>query len=123
MGEIEFDDLDFSESLLGAPAISGDDLVVPVAQLYALRGEPPQNEGPLAGRLVFCGVSVSRRDVREYVGDPRSGQGFKAPYVVEDVDPRPAEDAREFLFEGVQEAPTAWVAWTVRARVFMLELD
>jgi hypothetical protein len=118
---IDFDDLHFTESLLGAPVLVGEDLIVAIAQLYVVRGAPLLSEGPLTGRLVFGDVRMSGRQVYEYVGAPTSGDGFKAPYLIEDLER--GEGGRTFVFEGVQQQPMAWVTWTVRANAFALELD
>ena len=98
----------------------GPDLLVPIKGVLplggaALRMEPLRS---LSGRLIFKGVQRSVRKVVEYIGDRRQPDGFKDPYIEEKEFAPASEDAREYVFEGVQTDPMAWVDWVIMAKSF-----
>jgi hypothetical protein len=103
--------------------MDGATLTIPVTGLLPLRGYPVSGaRGPIAGRIVFRGVASSARKVIEYIGSSKRPQGYKAPYVIEDIIDSPAgEPLRKFQFEGFQPEPEAWIEdWTIRAQSFEL---
>ena len=123
-----FDNLFFTESVLGHPSLNGAQLRVPIKGLFLLAGHPLETEGygPFTGELVFDGVGNSRRTITEYIGDPRRPDGYKAPREI--VDRERLADAdhsslTKFCFEGYLESPGAWVDdWIVTAESFALEV-
>lgn len=122
-----FDKLFFTESVLGAPAINGNALSIPVTGLFPLKGYPlPEKIGiPLAGLLVFHGVTSSRRKLTEYIGNPQKPDGFKGEYEVIDISSNVDLSGKyqTFLFEGLMESPVAWVDWDVIAESFEFHLE
>jgi hypothetical protein len=130
MREIDgfFDELFFTECVLGVAEVHDGDLSIPVQGLFVLGGHPLATEraGPYQGELVFVGAVESRRRLIEYIGDPRKPNGFKPPR--EELEPRVGGDAKdemlqEFGLEGYLETPSAWVDdWIIRARSFRLRL-
>lgn len=125
-----FEALFFSESLLGQPSMIGTTLVVPVSGVLPLGGFPlvGGEGGSISGTLMFRGVVSSRRIVTEYIGNPKNPDGFKEPYVVEDIfggsGAELAGGLREYGFEGTQEDPRAWIDdWVVRAKSFEFDID
>jgi hypothetical protein len=122
-----FDDLHFTETRLGTPEIDGRTLSIPVQGLLPMMGHPSIVEGVqlLGGRLVFRGVATSKRTLTEYIGDPRTPEGFKNDYIIEDLPPSPdkAGTCRMFLFEGLLEDPVAWVDWDILAESFELVVE
>jgi len=114
-----------TESLLGAPEVHGDDLIVPVKQLYPLRGHPltEVSSEHFCGRMIFRHVVSSSRTVRDL--GPQSNLSSDRPPTCEADGPFLTEDGpniSEFAFEGIREYPPAWVDWIVRAESFCLEV-
>jgi len=120
-----FDELHFTECLYGKPVLIGTSLQIPVSGLMPLRGHPLCGEGPLRGRLHFKTVARSDREVTEYIGDSRNPDGFREPYIVEDLQGAVSSEseATKYIFEGVQEEPEGWVDWTVCANRFELMVE
>ncbi|MDR8386102.1 hypothetical protein FHJ31_14420 [Pseudomonas sp. Fig-3] len=122
-----FDKLHFTESRLGNPVVEGRTLCIPVDGLLPMMGHPLMDGGPrlLSGRLIFRGVVTSRRDLTEYIGDPKSPDGFKDEYSVEDLPPQSNDSGvcRMYLFEGLFDEPVAWVDWDVLAESFEFVVD
>jgi len=120
-----FEELHFTESNLGAPVLEAGKLRIPVTGLLPLKGHPLDDGRfhPLAGALVFVGVTKSVRKLTEYIGDPKQPQGFKDERVVVDVD-SPASGGTQFLLEGILREPVAaWVEWEVVAAAFEFHTD
>lgn len=116
-----FEELHFTESNLGAPALGAGTMRIPVSGLLPLKGHPLDDGTfrPLAGDLVFVGVTKSARKLTEYIGNPKHPQGFKPERLVVDVDsPAAQADGAQFLFEGILQEPAAWVDWEVVAAEF-----
>jgi hypothetical protein len=121
-----FDDIHFTESILGKPTVHGGSLRVPVKGLALVGNHPLSGTHGLAGSLVFTQVVDSRRLVSEYVGDPKNPEGFKPERIEIDgpFPPGSPPNVREFIFEGFLEGPPAWIGeWRVRASTFQLELS
>ena len=116
-----FDTLFFTESFFGQPIIEGTSISVPIRDVLPVPQHPlAHNNRALAGRFVFKGVRRSTRTIFEYIGAPPHPDGFREPYVVEDVDPPHTAmgTAREYGFEGRQESPKAFVDWVIWASSF-----
>ena len=130
MREIEghFDGLFFSECVLGPARVQDAVVLVPIKSLFVLGSHPLASElaGPYEGELVFDGAVDSRRRLTEYIGDPRKPDGFRPPREAMDALPSalsPSDSLREFVFEGYQENPSAWIDdWRIRARSFKLRI-
>ena len=93
---------------------------ISVTGMITLKGHP-LNEGtfrPLAGNLVFIGVTKSIRKLTEYIGDPKHPQGFKDERVVADLDMQAQAEAKQFMLEGILQEPVAWAEWEVVAAGF-----
>ncbi len=122
-----FDDLHFTETRLGKPLVQARTISIPVQGLRTMAGHPLAAESAdlIHGRLVFRGVAVSRRILTEYIGDPRTPDGFREDYVLEDLPAAVDEGAtyQIYSFEGLLEDPVAWVDWDVEARSFELIID
>jgi len=122
-----FGKLYFSESVLGRGRIEDGELIIPISGLFVLSGHPLQDEGngPYTGELVFVGVLDSRKTVKEYIGDSRKPEGFKAPREVIDDIPvsHHLSPTQQYGFEGYQEEPSAWVDnWLIQARLFKFRI-
>lgn len=120
-----FEQLHFTESNLGAPVFGAGSMKVPVTGLLTLKGHP-LNDGtfrPLAGNLVFIGVTKSIRKLTEYIGDPKHPQGFKDERVVADLDVHAQPEGTRFMLEGILQEPVAWVDWEVVAAGFEFHAD
>lgn len=123
-----FENIFFSECFFGESVIEGGCLIIPVRGVFVMKGHPllSDSPGPHNGRLIFCGVSESRRTVTEYIGSSREPEGFKPPVDLIDVfesDSRCGQ-VREYAFEGSQDVPSAWVDnWVVRACSFKFILE
>lgn len=125
-----FECLYFTESDLEAPKIEGKTVTIPVKKVFPLRGHPLL-DGKTAvmginGVLVFRGVYSSKRVLTEYIGDPKHPDGYKAPYEIEDMGTSTSSDTQAFntySFEGVLEAPLAWVDWTIKSQSFEFRVE
>lgn len=75
------------------------------------------------GLLVFRGVYLSRRMVVEYIGDPMNLNGFKDPYVIEDINIDVIDETLNIYdFEGSLDEPPAFVTWKILACSFELQV-
>jgi len=134
MREIEgfFDKIGLFESRLGSGRFENGNLIVPVSGFDIGVSHPLRKEGygygPYEGELIFEGVVDSRREVTEYIGDPKNPEGFKKPReIIDDIPANPClegETIQEYGFEGFQNEPVnAWVSdWIVHARSFRLRI-
>ena len=122
-----FEELDFFECYLREPVIIDRAMKVEVPNLGLFPEHPLNSSTTIAyletGTLVFTDVVKSVRIVHAYVGEPQAGE-FKAPATVVNRSPIVpiAADTRVFAFEGVFDAPVAWIDWTVAASSFHLEV-
>ncbi|HAG81739.1 MAG TPA: hypothetical protein DCL61_11360 [Cyanobacteria bacterium UBA12227] len=123
-----FDELEFWDSCyFGKPIIKDNKLVIPVRNLGIYETHPLNNTDELIVlqecKLVFCDVQKSERIVYEYLGEPKSGQGFKPSYKVNDgLFMKTAEPITTFFLEGVWEDPPAYVTWEINSVSFYLEV-
>ena len=119
-----FGRLHFTEATFGAITLDGDVLRIEVRGLPLLGDHPLATEdlGVVAGDLVFKGVSRSRRTISEYIGDPKAPDGFKPRRELVDVDRARVSGQQEYVFEGVQTTPVAWVDWVIVANQFELQV-
>jgi hypothetical protein len=124
-----FEDLYFTECVLGHPLVEGFTITIPIRSLCLIREHPFKHRfpGPMSGRLVFTGVADSERTLIEYIGDPRNPEGYREPYKESDGPFHPVRDQAElseFSIEGLWESPPAWVhSWVIHAEKFILEID
>jgi hypothetical protein len=111
-----------TESNVGKPVVDGNDLIVPIESVFVLGGHPlcEENPGPHKGKFIFHDVYSSKCELTEYIGDPKKPDGFKDPYVIENMKSREVEDGdvKEYAFEGIFVDPVAWVDWEIQARSF-----
>ena len=138
-----FDRLYFTEAHFGTPKIAGQTITIPVRNLPVFPPHPlvkdgddkaiwqhPALGGVVNGLLVFRGVSLSKRKMANYIGDPMSSEwsserGFSEDYEIIDIN---ANDNRESLnqysFEGRLDEPPAVIAyWDIIARSFELQVE
>ena len=122
-----FELMHFTESNIGKVHIHGNDLTVPVENIFVLGSHPlcERGAGPYSGKFVFHNVHSSKRELTEYIGDPKNPEGFKDPYVVEDISEKleGLERCKEYAFEGITDDPVAWVDWCIKAESFEFECD
>jgi len=59
----------------------------------------------------------------EYIGNSKNPEGFKDPYIIEDIPEtlEGLERCKEYAFEGVADDPVAWVDWCIKAESFEFE--
>lgn len=122
-----FDSLTFMQGDFDPVEICGATLRVRAYRVHPGKSYPIEGEfTPLSGTLVFRDVVSSTRNVTEYVGSPKSGDGFKEPYKVTDIcrNVEPTRDFRQYRLEGLLRSPMAWIDdWLVVARSFEFEID
>jgi hypothetical protein len=106
-----------SENTFGRFELQGSTLRIPIRRSPQAGGYPTSAGEVQEGFLVFYGLRSSRREVTEYIGDPKDPTGFKQTYVIEDCDFEQTDlgSVREFGFEGISDHPVAWVDWVVFA--------
>jgi hypothetical protein len=114
----------------------GGILTIPVKQLPVKGDHPlllaqdkaiwqhPTLGGVVNGLLVFRGVYLSKREMTEYLGGPMNPDGFKEPYIVEDINRSlRGEVLNVYPIEGRLDEPNALVYWEVIARSFELQVE
>jgi hypothetical protein len=76
------------------------------------------------GTLVFRGVYMSTRIIREYMGDPENPKWFTKGEIIYDVaNIHDGKNKRKYEFEGSLDSPPAWVGeWVVLADSFELQI-
>jgi hypothetical protein len=121
------------------PKVIGQMLIIPVKHLPLLGGHPllasvedkvfwkhPELGMVINGLLIFRGVSLSKRKLYEYVGDPRSSDvRFMEPYEIVDINvDMGGETLNAYEFEGGLEEPPSFVeCWNVIARSFEFQVE
>jgi hypothetical protein len=133
-----FEWLHFTEAHFGAPQVMGQDIVLPVINLPVQGDHPlriakdkiirqhPALGGVVNGLLVFRDVSLSKRRMSDYIGDPMSPEcRFSEDYEVVDIDTNENdENLKLYSFEGRLDEPPAVIAyWDILARSFELQVD
>lgn len=122
-----FELMHFTESNIGRVRVHNNDLIVAVENIFVLGSHPlcEQKAGPYKGKFIFHNVHSSKKELTEYIGDPKKPDGFKEPYIVEDIDERldGLEGCKEYAFEGISDNPAAWVDWCIKAESFEFECD
>ncbi len=124
-----FDALEFWNSCeLGKPVVKDTEVIIPASHIEIFEEHPLNQTGrPIIwgeSKLVFGGVRRSDRVVFEYLGDPKSGGGFKRSYQISDgpfalVD----EPVMTFVFEGILLEPLSYVTWEIDSVSFHLEVE
>ena len=123
-----FNKLYFLESTLHEGYGDGNCFCIPVEGLLVLADHPlsEKGDGPYKGEFVFSDVTSSRKEIFEYVGDPKSPDGFKpAREIIDSIFTSIPDNDQliDFHFEGYLASPSAWVGdWVVRARSFSLKI-
>jgi hypothetical protein len=111
------EDLHWTESNIESVSVSGRCVSVVASSVFVL-GQC----GARRVRVTFTGVSRARREVTEYIGNPKSPQGFKQPYVIEEVEPLDMPSTKVFGLEGISTfEPVAWLDLEVRAQEASVE--
>jgi hypothetical protein len=130
-----FDRLALGEAHFSAPKIVGRTISIPVINLPIFSPHPlvkdkiirqhPALGGVLDGLLVFRDVYLSRRKMCEYADDPMHPDGFREPYVVEDINVDVGNEIlNTYEFEGSSKEPPAFVeTWDIIAGSFELQVE
>lgn len=124
-----FDELQLWDSAyLGKPVINDTEIMIPVRHIEVDPGHPLNHtDKPILlpeGQLIFSGVRKSERLIGEYLGDPKSGAGFKATYKITDGPFATTDEGVEaFVVEGVSEDPWAWITWEIESVSFALQVS
>lgn len=121
-----FYEIDFYDSFLEEPQITGNDMTIRARDVILLTGlltKPKVSVTPVSECLLhFGGVQRSEKKIYEYIGDPAEGN-FAEPYVVFDGPfAQTGDEPEHFEMEGVLEKPPSWVAWDIEAATFRLEI-
>jgi hypothetical protein len=131
----KFDQLCFAQAHYGAPEVVGEVkerynrekmLIITVRNLPLMKGHPlfKDNGKTVNGLLVFHGVLLSRRRVREYTGNPLKPDWIGEEYVIEDIRfDLSCEVMNVYTFEGKLDKPLSKVKWSVIARSFELQVE
>jgi hypothetical protein len=123
-----FDEIElWDTAYFGNPIIADTTIIIPTRNITLSEGHPLNNTGkPILlpeGKLCFSGVTKSERDIAEYIGDPKSGKGFKPAYkIIDGPFPRLARPVTNFWVEGIWENPPAWITWEIESVSFCLEI-
>lgn len=124
-----FDEIQLWDSAyFGKPVITDTAIIIPARNIEICEGHPLNNtEKPIIlseGKLIFGGVQKSERLIGEYLGDPKSGIGFKPSYKITDGPFVKTDEVVElFVVEGVLEEPPAWITWEIESVSFALEVS
>ena len=106
------DDLNWFESNIESVQAIGRELVV-VASNIGVLGQIE----PIRARVSFFGVASAKREVTEYIGNPKGNPTFKAPYVVNDLPEIYLPGAEAFGLEGISTfEPIAWLDIEIKAQ-------
>lgn len=106
------DDLNWFESSIESIEASGREVVVIASNIGVLR----QSE-TVRARVTFFGVASIKREVIEYVGDPKDNPTFKASYVIHDLPETNLPDTTTFGLEGISTfEPIAWLDIEIQAQ-------
>lgn len=123
-----FDELEFWDSCyFGKPLIKNTQLIIPSRNIGLYEGHPLNNTGQFmilqSGKLIFSGIQRSQRIIGEYLGEPKSGRGFKPSYTIADGPfPKIDEPITKFFLEGILEEPLSYVTWEIESVSFHLEI-
>ena len=123
-----FDELEFWDSArFGKPVIKDTEIIVPVHNIRVYQEHPLNkiDESILLpeAKLIFSGVQKSELQIAEYLGDPKSGDGFKPSYKITDSHFVTTDKLGEtFVLEGVLEEPLSWMTWEIESVSFFLEI-
>jgi len=134
-----FEPLGFWEAHFGAPTIVGQVITIPVKDLPVFPPHPlvkdgddmairqhPALGGVVNGRLVFMGVSLSKRKMADYIGNPMSSEcRFSEDYEVIDINiDEDRKSLKLYSFEGrLDEPPAVITYWDIIARSFELQVE
>jgi hypothetical protein len=139
----KFDQLCFAQAHYGAPEVVAEVkeryyeekmLIITVRNLPLMKGHPLFKDNAMIddselgkvvnGLLVFHGVLLSRRRIREYIGDPLKPDWIGEEYAIEDIRfDLSCEVMNVYTFEGKLDKPLSKVKWSVIARSFELQVE
>lgn len=123
-----FDELEFWDTTyFGKPIVKDTKLIIPARNIKLYEDHPLNTKGePILltkSNLIFSGVQKSERVISEYIGTPKSGQGFKPSYkVVDGLFAKTNEPTNSFYLEGILEEPLSYVTWEIESSFFYLEI-
>lgn len=124
-----FDEIEFwDSSIFYEPIKENNHLIIPARNITVYPEHPlNRTDKPIVlwmGKLIFRDVKKSERLISEYRGDPKSGEGFRDSYKIEDsgFENIKENDVERFILEGVLAKPFAWVTWTIESSSFALEV-
>jgi len=108
---ISFDELDFTESNIFGILTEGREISANVENATILEtGES------ITVCVRFIGVALSTREVIEYIGDPKSGNGFQDSRTESDLETSNSLSGREYALEGLcLDGNPAWINWRLVA--------
>jgi hypothetical protein len=82
------------------------------------RKEPPQ----IPGRF-NTNVASAKREVIEYIGDPKESPQFKEPRIIQDIEPVEIPNVKDYGVEGISRFfPIAWIDLTIKAQGASVEI-
>lgn len=111
--------LHWTESNIESIAVSGRDLVLIASQVFVLGVAG----GPCRVKVTYTNVASARREVIEYIGDPKGNPKFKEPYWIQDIEPITIADTKSYGAEGVSTfGPVAWIDLEIQAQGASVEL-
>ena len=129
---LELERLNITETRFGTPVISGDTMEIPVKNLNLLPSHPlnctGESEWIHSGVIRVFGLVSSKREIIEYVGDPREGN-VKPLVEVEEFPETPASvpvngDTVVLDMEGWMEVPYSQIPnWLIVCSRAELEID
>jgi hypothetical protein len=111
--------LHWTESNIESISVSGRELVVIASQVFALGSA----EGPIKVKVTYSNVASARREVTEYIGDPKENPDFKEPLVFQDIEAVDLPSVKTYGIEGISTfSPIAWIDLEIQAQGATVEL-
>ncbi|GEM_PF-1314738 len=123
-----FDEIElWDTAYFGNPIITDNTIIIPTRNITLYEGHPLNHTGNRMllpeGKLCFSGVRRSERDIAEYIGDPKSGKGFKPAYkIIDGLFTKVDRPVTNFWIEGISENPSAWITWEIESVSFCLKI-
>lgn len=103
----------WTESNIESIAVSGRELVLIASQVFAVGVDG----GPWRIKITYFNVASAKREVTEYIGNPKDNPNFKESYWVQDIEPVTIPDTKIFGVEGVSTfSPIAWIDMEIQAQ-------
>lgn len=123
-----FDEIElWDTAYFGNPIITDTAIIIPTRNITLFEGHPLNKTGKTLilpeGKLCFSDVTKSERDIAEYIGEPKSGKGFKPAYkIIDGPFTKVEQPVINFWVEGIWENPPAWITWEIESGLFWLEI-